>query len=345
MHLSPEKFAAALQQKLAPCYVIAGEEPLLVRECVDALRAAAARAGYSERQILHATRDFDWTQLADACATGSLFATRRIVEVRLEAAPGAAGGKLLRDLSAAVPPDVLLVMLAERLDASARKSTWYAGFERQGITCYAWPVRADAYPGWLAARVRGAGLRITEDALALLVRRTEGNLLAASQEIMKLELLCEDRLVDEAAVRAGVADSAHFGVFDWIDRLLAGDRLAAMRGLPNLRQAGVVLPAITPALTSTLQQLERVVRIGIDPASLSNAGIFTMRQAVFRAAARRTRSNQVLGWLRRLAEIDALAKSGGAEEGWRELQALALGMAGVTGMVGHTQLAAAQGAL
>ncbi|TAM09009.1 MAG: DNA polymerase III subunit delta [Nevskiaceae bacterium] len=342
MQLTPEKFSAAVHRNLPSCCLIAGEEPLLIRECVDVLRTTATKAGYDERETFNAGRDFDWNQLIDACATGSLFSTRRIVEVQLEASPGVGGGRVLKELATAVPEGVLLVALAQRLDAPARRSAWYASFERHGVACYAWPVRADAFPAWLATRVRSAGLHLNADAMALLGRQTEGNLLAADQEIAKLSLLYGVQPVDEAAVRASVADSAHFGVFDWIDRLLAGDRLAATRGLRNLQQTGVALPAITPALASSLQQLEQLARRGADSESFRDARVFAMRQAVFRSALARVRGRQVLGWLRRLTEIDVLAKSGGAEEGWRELQALALGIAGMAGAVVRTQLAAAQ---
>ncbi|MDN5875009.1 MAG: DNA polymerase III subunit delta [Sinobacteraceae bacterium] len=338
MRLTPDKFAAAVKRELAPCYLLAGDEPLLVEENLVVLRAAAQARVYSERETLHAGKDFNWNQLADACATGSLFASRRIVEVRLEAKPDAAAGRLLKALAEKPMEDVLLIVVAGSLDARARKSAWYAQFERSGAACYAWPMDSHAFPAWLGARARAAGLQVDTQALSLLARQTEGNLLAAAQEITKLKLLYPDGQVDAQAVLEGVADSAHFGVFDWIDRLFAGERTAAVRGLANLRQTGHALPALVPALASNLRQLTVVAQTGADASAMKSAGVFARRQTLFRKILGRTRPRQIQGWIRRLSEIDALSKSGGEMEAWREMQALALAIAGVRGPLARTAL-------
>lgn len=341
MRVTPDKLAAAIKRELAPCYLLAGDEPLLVDESLDALRAAARKNGYSDRETLDAGRGFEWNRLADTCATGSLFASRRVIELRLDTPPDAAGSRMLKQLAETPVPDVLLIVLAGRLEARVRKSAWYTQFERSGVACYAWPVDGAAFGAWLNGRLRAAGLRLEDEARALLLRQTEGNLLAAAQEITKLKLLCPDGVVDAQAVLEGVADSAHFGVFDWIDRLFAGDRIAAVRGLANLRETGNVLPAVVPALASNLRQAVVVARAGGDAAAMRSVGVFARRQSLFKTLAARTRPRQVQGWLRRLSEIDALSKSGGEAEAWREMQALALAIAGVRGPLARTLLAAA----
>jgi DNA polymerase-3 subunit delta len=332
MRLSPLQLSSQLARGLAPAYAIAGEEPLLVTEALDAVRAAARAAGYSERETVDADRSFEWQRLAEQCATGSLFAERRVVEVRLAATPAEEGAAVLTQLASQPPPDVLLILTAGRLDARARAAKWWKAFENQAAAVYAWPVRPEEFPQWLGARLRAAGFQPTPDALALLAARTEGNLLAAAQEVTKLGLLHPPGPLDGEAVAAAVADSAHVEVFGWVDRLFAGDGAAAVRGLQRLRDEGEELLALLGALTFDLRKLfaaTRQVARGQAPATAAEAsGVFKNRQAAFARAAGRVRPTQVLGWLRQCNTIDGLAKSSGQAAAWEDLLTLSLAVSG-----------------
>ena len=338
MKLAPQQLYPHLQQTLAPCYAIAGEEPLLIVESVDHLRAAARNAGYLERETLEADKNFDWQRLADLCATGSLFADRRMVEVRLEGSPGDEGAAVLADLATATPPDVLLVLVAGRLDSRQRSSRWWTAFEQKGAAVYGWQIRNADFPDWLTDRLRASGLYPTPDALALLTQKTEGNLLAAAQEILKLKLLQPPGKLDEAAIEAAVADSAHFETFGWLDRVWSGDAVGAVRGLCRLREEGEELPPVIGALASDLRKLFDVtlaVARGDSPGgAVKSTGVFAMRQGPFARAAARMRPAQILQWLRQCASIDIASKSGAQSQAWEDLLTLTLTASGaVTGGV------------
>jgi len=332
MRLNPSQLPAQLARGLASSYAIAGEEPLLITEALDAIRAAARKAGYSERETLDADKQFEWQRLAESCATGSLFAERRVVEVRLEGAPGEEGGSVLVELASKPPPDVLLILVTGRLDARARGAKWWNAFENHGATIYAWPVRPDEFPQWLAARLHAAGFQPTPEALALLAMRTEGNMLAAAQEITKLALLHKPGALDDAAVAAAVADSAHMEVFSWLDRVLAGDGAGAVRGLQLLRAEGEDLLPMLGALAFDLRKLfvaaQGVARGQAPAAAAESSGVFKQRQTVFARAAGRTRPPQVLGWLRQCNIIDGLVKTGGQAAAWEDLLTLTLAVSG-----------------
>ena len=69
MNLRPEQLAAHLEKPLAPLYVLHGDEPLLVIEAGDAIRAAARVQGYAEREVLVTGTSFRWDDLHLAAAT------------------------------------------------------------------------------------------------------------------------------------------------------------------------------------------------------------------------------------------------------------------------------------
>ena len=83
MQLRADQLDSQLAKSLAPLYVIHGDEPLLALAAADAIRAAARRQGCSEREVFTAERGFDWSELAQAGASQSLFGDRKIVELRI----------------------------------------------------------------------------------------------------------------------------------------------------------------------------------------------------------------------------------------------------------------------
>lgn len=324
----PEKLPAELKRGLKPLYLIAGDEPLLIDEALDQIRATARTQDYSEREVLNFERGFDWQRLHDASQGASLFASRRIIELNLgDASPGIDGGKAIRELADRPNPDNLVLIRAGRLDGRARTSAWVKAIEKVGCFVYIWPMKPGDLPRWMHQRLSAAGLRADEDAIRLLVERTEGNLLAAAQDVEKLKLLCSGTIsVDE--VRDAVADSARYDVFDWTDRILGGDAAGAARGLMRLREEAVEPVLLTWALVQMLRQwcdaAAQMEHSGDVGSALRNLRLPRPRMAAFEKALYRARLEQVLVWLRRAGRIDALVKTGHGDRAWEELLSCAL---------------------
>lgn len=334
MRLSLSQLPGALQKGLAPLYVVGGEEPLLAQEALDAIRASARAKGYSEREVLDAEKGFEWNRLHDACNAMSLFASLRIVELRLHAAPDVAGGKILQQLAASPPRDVLLLVHVNKLEWRTRSGGWFAALESAGASLYFEPVKPAELPAWIGARLKAAGLEADADAIRLLADRTEGNLLAAQQEVQKLLLLQgKGSRLDVDAIEAAVADSAHLDVFGWINRIMAGDARGAVRGLELLRGEGLDIVPITLLLALGLRQLAAATalkaRTGNAAAAVEAARIHKANQPAYTKAVERASPNQVLGWLRKCGQIDVLAKRSQAQpQAWEELLTLTLAASG-----------------
>jgi DNA polymerase III subunit delta len=335
-----------LQRGLAPIYVIAGEEPLLIQEALDAIRAAARAKGYTEREVFEAERGFDWQRLVESCNTPSLFAPLRIVEVRMNAGPDAEGAAALEKLAARPAPDVLLLVACGKLDSRGRNGAWFNKLDTAGTSLYIWPLKPGELPGWIDARLRAAGLSADAETLRLLAERTEGNLLAAQQEVQKLALLHPHQAIGAAEVEAAVADSAHFEVFGWFNKVMAGDARGAVRGLEGLRGEGVELLAILAVVANGLRQLARAAAAyGRDrnaSAAVEAAGVFKANQPAFLRAVERCRYGRVLGWLCDCGIIDGLAKGSGTQAAaWEELLKLVLAAAGARPAVAAAKTAVA----
>jgi|GEM_PF-5125455 len=185
-----DKLPGLLANGLHPVYLISGDEPLQQQGAADAVRAAARDAGYLTRELLEVDARFDWSSLAAASNSQSLFAERRIIELRVpNGKPGKPGGDALRAYLERPPEDTLLLIVAGKVDASGQKSAWYKAIDAAGVCVAVWPPRQHELAKWVAQRMRMHGLKADRQAAQLVAERTEGNLLAADQEIRKLVLI------------------------------------------------------------------------------------------------------------------------------------------------------------
>ncbi|HEX9803401.1 MAG TPA: DNA polymerase III subunit delta [Gammaproteobacteria bacterium] len=334
MRLRCEQLAAHLRQGVQPLYLLSGDEPLQLMEAADAIRARVRELGFGEREVLHAEAGFDWSALSAASGSLSLFAEKRLLELRLPGGkPGKEGGAALSGYAADPPPDTVLLIISGKIDSASQKSKWFRALEATGATLQVWPVEPSALPGWVMSRMRSRGMQPTGEAARLLAERVEGNLLAAAQEVEKLRLLHGEGPIDAAQVEEGVADSARYDIFELVDTALLGDAPRTARVIEGLRAEGVepilVLWALLREIRAQAQMAGELAQGSSVDAVLGRFRVWEKRKAPVRAGLARHTLKRWLLLLRRAGRIDRMVK--GAEPGnpWDELLQLALLMAGV----------------
>lgn len=332
MKIRADQLNSHLKDRILPIYFVTGDEPLLVAEALDAIRARARDLGFTEREVFTAERGFDWNRLISGGANLSLFAEKRILELRIPTGkPGDEGSKTLLELAAAPPEDTLIVVSAPKLERARLSSKWVKALEQAGALIQVWPVDAAALPAWIGRRMRALGMEPSGDAVKLLADRVEGNLLAAAQELEKLRLVHGEGPIDANQVEAAVADSARFNIFKLSDSAVAGHAGRALRILGSLRAEGTEPVLILWALTREIRTAAMVccdVDAGRALAqSLKRRGVWSSRENIVRACvARHTRAS--LNCLMTRAErADQVLKGRRAGEPWQEIIALTAGLA------------------
>lgn len=330
MKLTLEKFHIHLRDTLAPIYLIAGDEPLQREEATDAVIAAANSQGYTDREVLFAERAFDWKQLAGASANLSLFASKRILELRLPTGkPGEDGAEALSAYARAPAPDTILLVISAKLERGG--SRWAEALERAGALVQIWPVETRQLPTWIERRMRVRGLTPTPEAAAFIAARVEGNLLAAAQEIEKLRLLHGEGAIDIAAAEVAVADSARYDAFRLVDAALAGEAARVVHILEGLRQEGTEPQVILGALNYALRDLTNKawqIEAGT-PAAQALAVSWPQRRPLIQQALRRGRARDWQRLLQRAARVDRVIKGQAIGRIWDELLNLSETLAGL----------------
>jgi DNA polymerase-3 subunit delta len=322
LKLTSDTLATHLGERLLPVYLISGDEPLLAAEAADAVREGAKGAGFTEREVHFIERAADWEQLRASAANLSLFGARRLLEIRLSTArPGAAGNAALTALLSARDPDTVFLVLTPRLDREAQGADWVRAVEARGGWVQVWPVDPQRLVAWLRGRCRRLGLEASIDALELLASRTEGNLLAAHQELAKLTLLAPGQAVSADAVLASVADSARFDVFRLGEAAFAGETARALRVLAGLRAEGSEATLVLWSLTRSIRELWHARGGGPPPA-------WQRRSAALAQALRRAARVPFTALTARAARVDRIIKGREAGEAWDELALLTAELSG-----------------
>jgi DNA polymerase-3 subunit delta len=312
--LKPERLAAQLAaEPLRPAYLIAGPEALVVLEAADAVRAAARTQGIGEREVHDIEgKSPDWDSVAAAFQAPGLFATRRVVEVRMPGGkPGKDGSEILSGFCADPPSDVvLLVTCAEWSKQHGGK--WSEAIQRIGHLVVAWQVKPHELPAWIEARMRSRGLRAERDAVQRLAERVEGNLLAAAQEIDKLALLSDGETIDLARMEALVSDSARYDVFRLVDAAMNGQGAQVSRMLHGLRAEGDAVIALLGMVSMELQRAAALARVaargGNLQAEFKAQRIWDSKQAAYTRALKRHDAARWEAFAAEAGRVDRIAK-------------------------------------
>ena len=324
MKVRPDQIQQHLNKGLQPVYFVCGDEPLQVMETSDAIRAYARAQDFSEREVMDVDKQFDWNQLLDAGNSMSLFAEKRILELRMPSGkPGKAGSQVLLDYLQRPADDAVLIITSGKLEGSSKNTKWFKALDQVGVIIQCWPVATHELPRWIEQRMRAKGMTPGPEAVALIVERVEGNLLAAAQEIDKLFLLYGPAQLGLEDVTAAVADSARYSIYDLVDSALTGDLARTSRIVGGLKNEGIEPVLALWALSREVRMLTSISEANMSQdAAMAKARVWDNRKPLLRKALARHSSAKWKMFLKRCARIDKVIKGVELGRPWDELLTL-----------------------
>lgn len=331
MKIFPDKLATSVSQTLMPLYILSGDETLLINEAADTIRLAAKQQGFLERETFDADiAGFDWEQVLQTLNSMSLFAERKLVEIRCSK----------KNLNTETfirywerhNPDMLVLVITEKLDKAAQSSKWFGSLEKIGAFVQVWPLEASAFQRWLTQRARQQGLQIDTQGIAVLQERTEGNLLAAVQELEKLYLQFGNTPINASTLESAVADNARYDVFSLTASVLSGNSVESLKILHSLLEEGgaefLILRTLIRELRilgSAKEAMENGQSVNV---VLQKNGVWDKRQSAYQSPLKRLSAQQLGQALQQAGQLD-LAIMGLVKQNVKDgLQDLCLAMCG-----------------
>ena len=339
MQLSP--YQISRQERLQPVYHLFGAEPLIIEEALNDLRTLCRSHDYLEREKLTVEPGFDWNSLLAAGQSLSLFATRRIIELRMPSGkPGIQGAKTLAEYADAPAPDSVLIVISGEIPRTAQRSAWFKALDKAGASVDAPKVHPQQMAGWIEKRLQQSGIQTEPGVARVIAHYVEGNLLAAAQEINFLALHGEGRPLSMQQVQSLISDQARFTSFAFVDACLAGQAARMVRILNSLRGEKVEPVLIVSALSresTRLLALSYARKQGQSIRALfRKLGIWSSRERLVEGALTRVSH---IGWLRihgRMSELDSMVKGQmptRCGDIWEEIERVGLAICGNTMML------------
>ena len=337
MRVSLSSLNEHLGQGLQPLYLIFGNETLLSEEALDQIRLHARQQGFTERLRYTVESGFDWNQLMQQGQAMSLFAEKRIIELRIPTGkPGDVGGKALAQYAQRMGDDTTLIIISGAIDKRSQNTKWFKAMDAAGIVTECPSISTDRLPDWISQRMTANGLVYDFDAVQRLSHFVEGNLLAAAQEINLLALLHPNEKITADVISHVIADHARFNVYSFVDACLAGSSNRVTRILQSLKREQTEPVIILWALardTRTLCRLSAAMEQGERPQSLfQKYGIWSSRSGLINAALKRLSRAQWENLLRRIGRTDLMVKGNASmqrKDIWEEIESICLNMCGL----------------
>ncbi|MCK5877028.1 MAG: DNA polymerase III subunit delta [Candidatus Marithrix sp.] len=318
------------KQGLAAIYLLTGNEPLQMKEGTDILRLTARKQGFTERVILTVETGFTWNSLDNEANSLSLFATKRLLEIRLgNKSPGIEGTKALKAYTDNIPTNTILIITADKLDASKQKTKWFTNLDKYGVIIQIWPIDRGQLPDWINKRMNLYGLQAAPEVINMIAELAEGHLLACSQEIEKLHLLYGSSNITAEQVQEAVTDNAQFEVFSWIDTVLLGNTKHCIRQLQSMRSGGVEPILVAWALDREIRNLSHItyeLQKGQRQEQIFKSyRIWQNRKIIISNAIKRHPRSQIWQqFLKQTLQIERIIKGMSSGNVWDELEKLSI---------------------
>ena len=331
-----------ITRDIKPVYLLASAEPLLARDWLDDARGALREAGFEDILNLQTDIGFNWQELLEEGDMMSLFSQSNCRIVTMPGGkPGQQGGKVIQQLCAQAAADNVYIFVTPALDRQSKNASWCKAIRAAGEVVELKPVYDNQLTDWLLQRARNKGLNIDVQSAQFLAERTEGNLLAADQELEKLAIRFSDQeVIDFETIEASVAQSARYSHFLLVDACLAGKTRRALKILQSLETEGYATTQLRWALQSALEQLDRLKQAqrsgGLNDRTWQALRIWRNKQRLYQAALGRLGVAQIERLLQSCATLDRLGKgqqgSDFPRQEWFEIKSLVADFSGDIGI-------------
>ena len=321
MRLNRDKFFSETGNEVQNIYTFFADESIQITELSDHVIEAAKKHGFEEKQTFIISKDTDWSFLQTTNENLDLFGSKKIIEIKLIGiGPGNKGSKAIKEYCANPDEDKLLIFSAERLEKKAQTSAWAKSLEDTGTTIIESPIHISSMPKWISKRASDLDIEIDHDAINLLSEKTEGNLLATIQELIKLSLLFPSQGIDFKMMEKSISNSSSYGIFDLSNAFVAGDKKKTIKIIELLKSEGTQPPLILWALSKEIYNLYKVIEEG------SSRNIWGPRHYLdlLSQRAKNISGSKIKSALIDIAEIDSAIKGLSRKNPWQSIRELAL---------------------
>ncbi|KYP96315.1 DNA polymerase III subunit delta [Sodalis-like endosymbiont of Proechinophthirus fluctus] len=334
IRLYAEQLGAQLQESLRPCYLLFGNDPLLLQESQDCIHDRAQEQQFDEHFSITLDASTDWDAIFSMCQERSLFASRQTLLLVLpDGGIHAAMGEKLLQLASLLHEDLLLILHGRKLTRALANTSWFKALSPRAVLVSCATPEQGQLPRWVARRAKNMKLALDDAACQLLCYCYEGNLLALAQALERLSLIYPGGSLTLPRVDAAVNDAARFTPCHWVDAALEGKSKRAAHILRQLQlEAAESVILLRSIQREVLQLLMFKRQMAVMPMRtlFDHYKVWQNRRPLLTKALERLTLPQLRDAIALMTRIELALKQDYSYPVWSDLNALALLLCGKT---------------
>lgn len=326
MRIYPQQLTRHLSTALAPCYLLYGDQPLLIQEALAHIIQTARTHGYEDVHRYQVERGFDWSDFAEQISTRDLFAEKRVSVLVFLDKPDATAITFLQQLPTLFCDSCLFVLTGERLNQQQQRAKWFQALADQGVWVPSNHPEGVHFQRWMQQRFQQANVPVSADALQWMCQHFEGDLGGAASEIEKLRLVRTNQTLDIGLLQKYVTGSNQFSAFVWVEALLTGQQARACHILKTFQDSDADTHILVWALMKEMELLAQVVAHSSQPLATlcRQLKIWPTRGTHLQAAAARLTPEQHRVIWRVLEKVDSALAAFDKRSAWLHLRHLVI---------------------
>lgn len=362
--LQLSKYIKTISTAQKSLYLIHGGELAQTIESTSIIKKNFINFGFNETTIIDLNEDKTIEDFLHEINTLSVFANKRIIELRLKGNINKKDKEIFFQAIENIPEDLIIIIIANKLTANEKKSSWFLNCCNNGLVINASPIPFYQMSNWIKHKLNYLKISISNDALNLLVYYYEGNLVALTNAISKINLSYSNNDINNIKsnnngndndinnnivnkhnqsqipkeltindIKQYIDDNARFKNFDLIDPLLDGDAKRSMHILKCLKEQKydpiLVLWAICNEVRILIKISEEMANGAILSALLNKFGVWNYRIPKVKAALKRLDLNKLKVILQNGVISDIIVKGVISEDPWNALKTICLSFLGL----------------
>jgi len=329
MQIKQQMLAQQVQKKIAPVYILIGQDNYLLDESLVTIKSAIKKScDYDEKIIAIQTPD-DWMNLKEEANSYSLFADTVVLNVFFDKKSiDATGKKILTEYLKSINPQCVMIIRAPNVPA--KQILWLSAQEQVVITV-AYPLNPAAMKNWIAAQLKKNSLNFDRHIPDLIHQYTQGNMLACAQVIEKIALSnAPNSQINAAQAQEHLSDQCDHAHFELIDACLLGQgdkAVQILRHMANNKTEATLILWMLAQEVRVLLQLFHFLQQQLDIKTASNQlKIWPQKINLYQASLNRLNKAVLAQLLHYCHAIDKQIKSNLNTQVWNSLENLALSL-------------------
>ena len=328
MQIKQQMLAQHMTKRIAPCYVLIGQDNYLLESSFDTIKSSIKKAHDCDEKIVAVQSAEDWNTIAEEANSYSLFSEAVLLNIFYDKKSiDAAGKKVLSQYLESVNTRCFIIIRAPNI--SPKQLQWLINHDQVTVVV-AYPLSPEAMKSWIGSELKKQSILFDPQVIEIIHQYTQGNMLACAQVIEKISLTnAPNSKIGTQQALEHLSDQCDHNLYELVDACLLGQADKAIhiirQASNNKTEATLVLWMLTQEIR-VLAQLSSLIQDMDVKTACSQLKIWAQRISFYQSTIKRLNNHTLKTLLMYCQSIDERIKTNHNSQVWNALEKLSLSL-------------------